>query len=238
MTWDQVQGAPVPALLAAANAAADSDPSAPTRLKLRNLVDPNLRNQIPQLEIIFSDGYTGVKGYPPANSSLYGKGFFTLIAAIQHPLSRGSVHVNTTSPSSATKPIINPNYLAQKYDLLAAVAATKYARMVANTYPLNETWVAEYEPGPAVQSDRDFEVFAKNTTLTIYHPSGTCAMMPRAEGGVVDAELRVYGTTNLRVVDASIMPVILSAHLQTAVYGIAERAAEMLAKTHGYKAQG
>ncbi|GKT74228.1 choline dehydrogenase [Colletotrichum tofieldiae] len=53
-------------------------------------------------------------------------------------------------------------------------------------------------------------------------------MLPKADGGVVDSSLKVYGTTNLRVVDASIMPILISAHIQTAVYGIAERAAEMI----------
>lgn len=79
---------------------------------------------VPQVEIVFSDGYTGVKGYPAASSPLHGSGFFTLIASVQHPFSLGSVHI--TSATISTAPVINPNYLAQEYDIQAAVAAAKY----------------------------------------------------------------------------------------------------------------
>lgn len=235
MTWDQVSGASVSQLLEAARDAAASDNSPQSSLKLHNLMDAERRSRIPQLEIIFSDGYTGVKGYPANATSLYGKGFFTLITAIQHPFSRGSVHVNTTTPPSIlNQPVINPNYLSHRYDLLAAVTASKYVRLLANAAPLRDVWVSEYEPGPGVQTDADFELYAKNTTLTIYHPVGTCSMMPKNKGGVVDPELRVFGTSNLRIVDASIMPTILSAHVQTAVYGIAERAAQIVARSHAH----
>ena len=57
---------------------------------------------------------------------------------------------------------------------------------------------------------------------------GTCAMLPEADGGVVSPELKVYGVEGLRVADASIMPILISGHIQTGVYGIAERAAEMI----------
>ena len=183
--------------------------------------------QVPQVEVIFSDGYTGVKGYPNATSPLYGQGFFTLIAAIQHPFSIGSVHINTSSVTST--PIINPNYLAHEYDVQALVAAAKYARQIASTAPLRQVWSTEYEPGlETVKTDAQWRAYVIKNSLTIYHPVGTCAMLPRDEGGVVDPELRVYGTQNLRVIDASIIPLLLSAHMQTAVYGIAERGAAMI----------
>lgn len=68
----------------------------------------------------------------------------------------------------------------------------------------------------------------KGNLTTEFHPSGTTAMLPRELGGVVDTDLKVYGTTNLRVVDAGVMPMVLGAHLQAAVYGIAERAADII----------
>ncbi|KAF9869974.1 hypothetical protein CkaCkLH20_12583 [Colletotrichum karsti] len=181
---------------------------------------------VPQLEILFSDGYTGVKGYPTQGSEGYGKDYVTLIAAIMHPLSRGNVHVNPADPLGP--PLIDPKYLSHEYDLQAAIQAVKKCRQVALTEPLRSTWVSEYEPGLNITTDAQWRDFALKTTLSIYHPVGSCAMLPKEDGGVVDPTLKVYGTSNLRVVDASIMPVLISAHIQTAVYGIAERAAEII----------
>jgi len=172
---------------------------------------------IPQLEVIFSDGYTGIKGYPVVGDELYGKGFFSLIAAVMHPLSRGSVHINTSDILG--KPIIDPRYLSNEYDIQAAIAAIKRCRQIAMTSPLREVWVDEYEPGlEKVNTDTAWRDFILNTTLSIYHPTGSCSMLPRTDGGVVDSHLRVYGTSNLRIVDASIMPVIISAHMQVRVF--------------------
>lgn len=180
----------------------------------------------PQVEIIFSDGYTGVKGYPAVGAPLYGKGFFTLIGVVMHPLSRGNIHI--TSSDIDVKPQIDPQYLSNEYDVQAAIEAVKYCRKIATSGPLSSAWVTEYEPGTAVQTDDDWRQYVLNTTLSIYHPVGTCAMLPQKNGGVVSPQLIVYGTTNLRVVDASIIPVLPSAHIQTAVYGIAERAARFI----------
>ncbi|KAF2183345.1 GMC oxidoreductase [Zopfia rhizophila CBS 207.26] len=195
------------------------------KLKISWLSEPYTET-VPQLEVIFSDGYTGVKGYPPANSSLYGASFFTLIASIQHPLSSGSVHI--TSSNINTPPTINSNYLSHLYDLAAVKTATQYMRRIASTPPLSSVWVQEYEPGADVQSEEQWEDFARRTTLTIYHPVGTCAMMKEELGGAVDKELKTYGIKALRVVDASIIPVGIGAHIQTVVYGIAEKAAGMI----------
>jgi choline dehydrogenase-like flavoprotein len=187
---------------------------------------------VPQVEVIFSDGYTGVKGYPAPMAPLYGKGFFSLISAVMHPLSHGNVHIRTSDVND--NPVLNPNYLSNEYDIQAAIAAIKYTRKIANTAPLSDVWVAEYEPGlaavPETGNDAQWRDFVLNTTLSIFHPTGACDMMPERKGGVVNPSLVVYGTKNLRVVDASVMPLLVSGHIQTAVYGIAERAAEMIIK--------
>jgi choline dehydrogenase-like flavoprotein len=147
-----------------------------------------------------------------------------------HPLSRGNVHIASSNIND--NPVLNPNYLSNEYDIQAAIAAIKYTRKIANTAPLSSVWVAEYEPGqaavPETNNDAQWRDFVLNTTLSIFHPVGTCAMLPEDKGGVVNPRLIVYGTTNLRVVDASVMPVLISAHIQTAVYGIAEMAAQMM----------
>jgi choline dehydrogenase-like flavoprotein len=194
----------------------------------------NVTAHVPQVEIVFSDGYTGVKGYPAASSTLYGSGFFTLIASVQHPFSLGFVHI--TSPTISTAPVIDPNYLAQEYDVQAAVAAAKYLRKIANTAPLSEAWTTEYEPGldvvgTGIDADAQWRDYVTNNTLTIYHPVGTCAMLPRDQHGVVDPNLIVYGTRNLRVVDGSVIPILMSAHPQTLIYSISEIAAEKIIKS-------
>ena len=231
MNWQQAVGSNgAAALRSLAQSTVGTSTSPVDQKRLSYLSNP----AVPQLEVIFSDGYTGVKGYPAPGSTLYGKNFFTLIAAVMHPLSRGSVHIQSSNINA--NPVLNPNYLSNEYDIQAAIAAIKYARKIANTAPISDLWVAEYEPGlasvPLTSSNNDAEWrdFVLNTTLSIFHPVGTCAMLPSSKGGVVDAGLKVYGTTNLRVVDASVMPILISGHIQTAVYGIAERAAEMMVR--------
>lgn len=225
MTWEQAlgaQGAQNMTTLAHQSA----NKTNPVDAKKLSYLTTALNSSVPELEVIFSDGYTGVRGVPvPANSSTR---FFSLIAVVQHPFARGSVHLNASSP--AGKPVIDPNYLSNPYDLHAAAQAAKYARRIAETPSLRKFWRDEYEPGlEAVQSDEEWLQFARETTLSIFHPMGTCAMGRVEEDGVVDAELRVHGVRGLRVVDASVIPVQPSAHIQTMVYGIAEIAAKKIA---------
>ncbi|KAI1077247.1 choline dehydrogenase [Whalleya microplaca] len=224
LNWDQAVGNDSATTLAALaqEAVAGSD-SVVEKKKLSFMSS----SEVPQVEVIFSDGYTGVKGYPAAGSSQYGINTFSLISVVQHPLSRGSVHI--TSDADSGKLAIDPNYLSNDYDLQAAVQAIKLCRRIATSEPLASALTSEYEPGfDAVTTDEQWRDYVLNTTLTIYHPTGTCAMLPQADGGVVDSDLKVYGTSHLRVVDASIIPVLISGHIQTAVYGIAEMAADKI----------
>lgn len=221
LTWNQTTGDDA-SLMALAQAAIGNSNHSVDQQKLAFLSSAN----VPQLEVIFSDGYTGSKGYPALGTALYGENFFSLIAAIMHPLSRGNVHINPSDPTG--KPLINPNFMSNAYDVEALKTAIRFVRQIANTSPMSDVWVSEYEPGTDTQTEKEWEMYVKASAQSIYHPVGTCAMLPLADGGVVDNELIVYGTKNLRVVDASIMPILISAHIQTAVYGIAERAAEII----------
>ncbi|KAF4550083.1 GMC oxidoreductase-like protein 5 [Elsinoe fawcettii] len=224
--WKQALGDDVAASLTnLATATFGDSPSKDDQRKLQYLTT-DLGDHVPQLEVIFSDGYTGVLGYPATNATLYGKGFFTLIAGLQHPFSKGSIHINSTGPTA--NPLIDPNYLSNEYEMEALVQIIRFNRRIASTYPLSQSWAAEYEPGAAVQTDEQIKDYIRRTVASLYHPVGTCAMLPLADGGVVDPELRVYGTQNLRVVDASIMPSLPPGHIQTGVYAIAERAADYM----------
>ncbi|RGP58737.1 hypothetical protein FSPOR_11822 [Fusarium sporotrichioides] len=187
------------------------------RKKLEYLSNPS----IPQLELLLEANYVGAQGYPGA-----GGNFITIFSTVMHPMSRGSVHINGKDLKG--KPIIDLNYLNNEHDIQALIEGAKYARKVAFTEPLRSVWAAEFEPGLGKRTDKQLRDWVVKTVNSFYHPIGTCAMLPKKDGGVVDSNLRVYGTKNLRVVDASIIPVQLSGHIQTAVYGIAETAAQKI----------
>lgn len=98
------------------------------------------------------------------------------------------------------------------------------ARLIA-TSPMAELAPVP-DPGVGPEDVRDRERLrdtARRLVRTESHPSGTTAMLPREKGGVVDAELRVYGTRNLRVVDAGVLPLIPDGHIQAAIYAVAEK---------------
>ena len=223
LQWDQIVDDDS-SLVALANSSANTSNVIDTK-KLQNLED--LSRLVPQAEVLFSDGYLGAKGYPVANSTLYGSSFFALIGVLQHPFSRGSSHI--TSANFTAKPRFDPNYLSNTYDLHGVAHIARYLRRIAQTPPMSYAWTAEYEPGlDVVDTDEDWLAYARSNMASIWHPVGTCAMLPKEDGGVVDAELKVYGLQRLRVVDASIMPALVSGHIQSGVYGIAERAAQIV----------
>lgn len=227
-SWKSIVGDDRDLIQSAKNVVASTEDNVVDKKKLSFLTNARYRTSIAQSELVLSDGYTGNKGYPANGTALYGKGFTTIIGALMHPLARGFVHI--VSSNASEHPAYNPAFASNEYDLKGLITIAKYIREVAQTAPFSEVWGKEYEPGlDVVQTDEQWESYVKNNTQPFYHPVGTCAMLPREEGGVVDAELRVYGTSNLRVVDASVIPILVSAHPQTGIYGLAERAGGIIA---------
>ena len=151
---------------------------------------------------------------------------FTMSICQLRPESRGSVRIQSVDPLEP--PAMQPNYLSTTNDRATLVAGIRLARRLAATRALAPYVKAEYRPGPAAQSDDDLLEFAKNTGGTIFHPSGTCKMgdIGRDSLAVVDSELRVHGVSALRVVDCSIMPVLVSGNTNVPVIMIAEKAAD------------
>ncbi|RPB05429.1 alcohol oxidase [Choiromyces venosus 120613-1] len=150
-----------------------------------------------------------------------------IIISTMHPLSRGSI--KTTSPALLSKiPAISTNYLSHPLDTKIAIETLKYTRKITATAEMQELGLVEVLPGASANTNEQIEKAIKDGSGWMYHMVGTCAMMPRDLGGVVDVELRVYGTRNLRVVDASVQPLIPAAHVQATVYAIAEKAADMI----------
>lgn len=212
-------------LVSLAKQSADANNSVDQR-KLSYLTNKSLSKQVPAFESFFSDGYSGASPAPASTSPLYDAHFFTIFSVVMHPFARGSVHINASDPTG--KPVIDPKYASKPYDLKAIVEAAKFNRRIAEAPSLRYSWTDEYDPGLSVTTDADWESWVRNNTLSIYHPLGSCAMLPQDKGGVVDSNLVVYGTQNLRIVDASVIPILPSGHLQTMVYGIAERAADII----------
>ncbi|MEX1235980.1 MAG: GMC family oxidoreductase N-terminal domain-containing protein [Roseovarius sp.] len=141
------------------------------------------------------------------------------------PESRGTVHI--AAPSAEAPPVIRPNFLATPEDCRAMVDGMKMTREVVAQAPMDAFRGPEISPGDACQSDGDWLLFARDNGQTIYHASGTCRM-GNDDASVVDPSLRLRGVDGLRVVDASIMPTIVSGNTQAAVFMIAEKGAELI----------
>jgi choline dehydrogenase len=151
----------------------------------------------------------------------------TVAAWQQRPESSG--HVRAQSADPFAPPAIQPNYLAEAHDRRVLLAGMKLARGLLASKPLAPWYDYEDFPGPDVQSDDELLGAAKERGTTTFHPMGTCKMGPASDpAAVVDDELRVHGLEGLRVIDASVMPSILSANLNAATLMIAEKAADII----------
>ena len=146
------------------------------------------------------------------------------------PESRGTIHIKTADPLA--RPAIRPNYLSDPTDQATIVAGLRWARKLA-AQPALAPWMGpETRPGATAQTDADLLEYARQAGSTIYHPVGTAAM-GRADDSmsVVDPQLRVHGIAGLRVVDASVMPRLVSGNTNAATVMIAEKAADMILAT-------
>ncbi|KAH9476794.1 GMC oxidoreductase family protein Mala s 12 [Psilocybe cubensis] len=152
--------------------------------------------------------------------------YATVTAILNHPISRGTIHTESVDPLAY--PIIDPHYLESNTDLEVLVQHIKFIKSLANTEPWKSGIIREVYPGPNYSSDRDIREYVKEHVLTIWHTIGGCSMLPRSKSGVVDANLKVYGTTNLRVVDLSVIPLHIAAHTQATAYFLGEKAASII----------
>jgi choline dehydrogenase len=157
-------------------------------------------------------------------------GGVTLNSAYLRPRSRGTVRLASADPSAA--PLIDPNYWEDARDRELSIEGLKLAREIMRQEPLAPYVLAERLPGPGVRTDQDCFDYACRHAKTDHHPAGTCRM-GSDPAAVVDPRLRFNGIERLRVVDASIMPTVVSSNTNAATIMIAEKAADMIRADHG-----
>lgn len=162
-----------------------------------------------------------------------GKHAFGLVPILMRPKSRGRLKLRSLNPFHW--PIMQPNYFKVKSDLEQMREGVKLALQIADTASFakfgtrfHDTPFRGCEQFP-FKSDPYFECCIRRFTSSLQHQVGTCRMGPASDSGaVVDSRLRVHGVRRLRVVDASIMPVLPAAHTNAVVYMIGEKAADMI----------
>jgi choline dehydrogenase len=167
----------------------------------------------PDIELIFGPTFYMNHGFdnPPGHG-------FTVGAILLHPKSRGTITLRSSDPLAA--PAIQPSYFSDPADLQLLREAVERCHRIAQAKAFDEFRGAEVWPG---ERAADMDNFVRDTAETLYHPVGTCRM-----GDVVDDRLRVRGVENLRVVDASVMPTIVTGHPNAAVVMIAEKASDLM----------
>lgn len=151
-------------------------------------------------------------------------GFMAHVCQLR-PASRGFISLSSPDPLAA--PSIRPNYLRAEGDIAALRQGVKIARAVFAAPAFDRFRGPELMPGAAVCSNAEIDAFIRQSAETIYHPVGT-AKMGTGEDAVVDSRLRVHGIEGLRVVDASVMPTLISGNTNAPTIMIAEKAADMI----------
>ena len=151
-------------------------------------------------------------------------GFANFICPVR-PESRGHIKLKSANPKD--KPVIAPNYFSAEKDREIAVGGMKLARKLARAQPLADYINEEFAPGDDVRTDDEIEAYFKEQGGCVSHQVGTCKM-GIDDMAVVDPKLRVKGVTGLRVVDASIMPKLISGNTNAPTIMIAEKAADLV----------
>lgn len=180
----------------------------------------------PEIEYMSIDIHCGDCSNFVTSDPMDGNNYFTILAGLMTNLSRGSITIS--SASSADHPIIDFAYLTHPAEVEIAIAAFKRVREIwdqAGSITIGE----EYYPGrDTVHTNEQIYEFIKQNLAPVWHASGTCAMGKGGVMDVVDSKCRVFGTKALRVVDASVFPLLPPCHPQATIYALAEKIADVI----------
>jgi 4-pyridoxate dehydrogenase len=179
---------------------------------------------VPDIEFMFRGAPADTHLWFPLIRPAYVDGY-GIRPTLLHPDSRGEILLRSTDPREP--PRIVYNFFSAPDDLPRLREGFKCARDVAYQQPLAPYRGREVSPGEKVKSDAEIDAFIRRTAITAHHPCGTCAMGIGPDT-VTDPQLRVRGIEGLRVVDASVMPDLVSAHINACVLMIAEKASDLL----------
>jgi choline dehydrogenase-like flavoprotein len=211
----------------------DADPAGRDPMLARQLLDP--KEAVCQIVML----PTGIQANRPDNAAALFPSeedgmWCTMGACSTRSLSRGTIHINSSDPT--THPTIDPAYFSHPLDLdmmarallhcISFTAVEPFASVLRRDADGN--LILAKSSGSLPKTLEEAKEFVQNNTVTEYHPIGTCAMLPKEKGGVVDEELRVHGVDGLRVVDASIFPTHVQGNIVSLVYAVAEKAADLI----------
>lgn len=179
-----------------------------------------------QYNLIFNSSVPLAEFFNTASGSIFNIEYWILL-----PFSRGNIHISSNNATAAA--LINPNYFMLDFDLDVQLTTSKFIRntLMAST-PISLQLTGETSPGTSVlpvnATDAEWKEYIKSAFRSNFHPVGTTAMMPKEKGGVVDTSMKVYGTSNVRVVDAGVLPFQVCGHLVSTLYAVAEKAADLI----------
>lgn len=154
--------------------------------------------------------------------------YLTVMTMLNHPFSRGSCHI--ASSDVQDKPVWDPRYNDEEVDMELLARGVQFVDRLVETAPLKGLFKeggkrTSGEGGDSLDAAKDV---VRTRQISVFHVSSSAAMLPKNRGGVVDTRLKVYGVEGLRIVDASVFPLIPLGNIQSTVYAVAERAAVML----------
>ncbi|OGM46444.1 aryl-alcohol dehydrogenase [Aspergillus bombycis] len=206
----------------------------PGRQQQYNILRQMLRDdQTGSAQYMFLNSQVNVK--PGVSTMAYAlskdlpENYISIMALLNHPFSRGSIHIRSANPGE--KHVYDPKYLSHPLDLEVLARHTQFLDRIAGTQPFSSLLKPGARVPEAAVDLADLEKakeVVKDCLFHDFHPVGTYAVMPADLGGVVDPQLKMHGTRNLRVVDASIFPLETSGNIQAMTYAVAERATDMI----------